>query len=348
MSAPKTTRAWILSNPPTDMPDENTFKLVEQDLPELKDGEVLVKTTYLSNDPAQRGWIQKGVDADRMYFPPVEINAPMSSFGIATVLETKAADFPKGTLVNCLTNWREYAVIDTTLGAPYVTRVDPIPGIKETHFLGALGLTGVTAYHGLEHINVTKDDTVVVSGAAGATGSMVVQIAKKIIGCKRVVGIAGTADKCRWVESLGADVCINYRDADFKEQLIKQTEGYVEVYFDNVGTEILDLMLTRVKRFGRISACGSISEYNNSTPPGFKNWFEVIANRLTIKGLIVLDAGARWPEMIKEIADAAVSGKIQIGDANETIVPTPFEDVPKTWLKLFEGANTGKLITHIV
>jgi hypothetical protein len=247
-----------------------------------------------------------------------------------------------------LTNWREYAVIDTTLGAPYVTRVDPIPGIKETHFLGALGLTGVTAYHGLEHINVTKDDTVVVSGAAGATGSMVVQIAKKIIGCKRVVGIAGTADKCRWVESLGADVCINYRDADFKEQLIKQTEGYVEVYFDNVGTEILDLMLTRVKRFGRISACGSISEYNNSTPPGFKNWFEVIANRLTIKGLIVLDAGARWPEMIKEIADAAVSGKIQIGDANETIVPTPFEDVPKTWLKLFEGANTGKLITHIV
>ncbi|KAH0294329.1 NAD(P)-binding protein, partial [Aureobasidium melanogenum] len=141
MSVPKTTRAWILSNPPTDMPDDSTFKLVEQDLNELKDGEVLVKTTYLSNDPAQRGWIQKGVIADRMYFPPVELNAPMSSFGIATVIESKAADFPKGSLVNCLTNWREYAVIDTTLGAPYVTKVESIPGIKETHFLGALGLT---------------------------------------------------------------------------------------------------------------------------------------------------------------------------------------------------------------
>ncbi|KAG9617647.1 NAD(P)-binding protein, partial [Aureobasidium melanogenum] len=176
----------------------------------------------------------------------------------------------------------------------------------------------------------------------------VVQIAKKIIGCKRVIGIAGTADKCKWVESLGADVCINYRDADFKEQLIKNTEGYVDVYFDNVGGEILDLMFTRVKRFGRISVCGSISEYNDSNPPGFKNWFEVIANRLTIKGLIVLDAGARWPEMIKELIDAAVSGKIQVGDANETIVPTAFEDIPKTWLRLFSGANTGKLVTHIV
>lgn len=283
-----------------------------------------------------------------MYFPPVELNAPMSSFGIATVLDSKAADFPKGSLVNCLTNWREYAVVDTTLGAPYVTKIEPIPGIKETHFLGALGLTGVTAYHGLEHINVTKDDIVVVSGAAGATGSMVVQIAKHLIGCKRVIGIAGTNDKCKWVESLGADVCINYRDADFKEQLIKVTEGYVDVYFDNVGTEILDLMLTRVKRFGRISACGSISEYNNSSPPGFKNWFEVIANRITIRGFICLDAGARWPEMVKEMAEAAVAGKITIGDANETIVPTPFEKIPQTWLKLFEGANTGKLITHIV
>jgi NADPH-dependent curcumin reductase CurA len=283
-----------------------------------------------------------------MYFPPVEVNAPMSSFGIATVIESKAADFPKGSTVNCLTNWREYAVIDTTLGAPYVTKVEDIANISVTHTLGALGLTGVTAYHGLENVNTTKDDVVVVSGAAGATGSMVVQIAKKIIGCKRVIGIAGTADKCKWVESLGADVCINYKDADFKEQLIKHTEGYVDVYFDNVGGEILDLMFTRVKRFGRISVCGAISEYNSSSPPGFKNWFEVISNRMTIKGLIVLDAGARWPEMVKEISEAAVAGKIQVGDANETIVPTAFEDVPKTWLKLFEGANTGKLLTQIV
>ncbi len=189
-----------------------------------------------------------------------------------------------------------------------------------------------------------------VSGAAGATGSMVVQIAKKMLGCKKVVGMAGSDDKCKWVQSLGADVCLNYKKSSFKEDLIEATEGYVEVYFDNVGGEILDLMLTRMKKGGRIAACGAITNYNKSEKAGLKNWFEVISNRIEIKGFIVNDfiAEGKRPEAVKEMVTVAKEGKIKVGDENETVVDTNFEGVPKTWMLLFEGANTGKLVTKLV
>jgi NADPH-dependent curcumin reductase CurA len=185
-------------------------------------------------------------------------------------------------------------------------------GMSKTHYLGALGLTGLTAYFGLtEVVNTTKDDIVVISGAAGATGMMAVQIAKHIIGCKKVIGMAGSDEKCKWVESLGADLCLNCKSSargcagrhaeihpdkssSFKEDLKKATLGpdnYANVYFDNVGGEILDFMLTRMAKFGRVSCCGAISNYNSSgdTMVGVKNWFEVITMRLMCKGFIVLD-----------------------------------------------------------
>ena len=193
-------------------------------------------------------------------------------------------------------------------------------------------------------------DTVVVSGAAGATGSMVVQIAKHLLGCKKVIGIAGSDDKCKWVESLGADVCLNYKKSSFKEDLIKATDGYVEVYFDNVGGEILDLMLTRMKKGGRVAACGAITDYNKSESSGLKNWFEVISNRIEIKGFIIYDffASGKAADAVKELVTAAKDGKIKIGEENETVVDTKFDDVPKTWMSVFEGANTGKLVTKLV
>jgi hypothetical protein len=214
-----------------------------------------------------------------------------------------------------------------------------------------LGLPGLTAYYGLKTIvKAGPADTLVVSGAAGATGSMVVQIAKKLLGCKKVIGIAGTDEKCQWVKSLGADICLNYKGPDFKESLITATEGFVEVYFDNVGGEILDMMLTRVARHGRIAACGAISAYNDSRSVGLRNYAQVITMRLEIKGFIVLDfmkerdqAGAAVQELIQAMKEE----RIILGKENEMVISPGFEGIPETWMKLFEGGNKGKLITKL-
>lgn len=229
-------------------------------------------------------------------------------------------------------------------------KIEKVPGLSETHFLGALGLTGLTALYGIRDIaRATGGETVVVSGAAGATGSMVVQIAKHVIGVKRVIGIAGDEKKCRWVEGLGADVCLNYKEEGFREKMVEATPEYVEVYFDNVGGHILDFMLTRMKRFGRVAACGAITQYNKGEKDGLKNWFEVISNRIEIKGFVILDfiGAGKGPAAVGELVQAYKDGKIKLGDENETVVDTKFADVPKTWMMLFEGKNTGKLVTKI-
>ena len=273
----------------------------------------------------------------------------MRARAVAEIIESKNSKFKKGDKVIASTGWAEYAVND-----PQSLQIQPIQqleGVSVTHFLGAFGLTGLTAYYGTKIIaRAGPADTVVVSGAAGATGSMVVQIAKKMLGCKRVIGLAGSDEKCRWVESLGADVCLNYRNPDFKNHLVKATEGFVEVYFDNVGGEILDLMLTRMKKEGRVAACGAVSDYNTSKPRGLRNWHEIITNRLEIKGFIVLDfvASGKAGEATVEMVKACKEGKITVDESLETVVDTEFEDVPKIWMMLFEGGNTGKLVTKLV
>ena len=270
----------------------------------------------------------------------------MSARGIGEVIDSKSSELPKGTLVAANTDWAEYAVINMKSCTP----IKKVPGLEVTHFLGALGMTGMTAYYGIKEIvRAGPKDTVVVSGAAGATGSMVIQIAKNLIGCKRVIGMAGTDEKCRWVESLGADVCLNYKKPEFKEELSKSTEGYVDVFFDNVGGDILDLMLKRMAKHGRIAACGAISNYNKSTPDGLKNYFEIISMRLQILGFIVFDfyAAGKAPAATQELIDALKDGKISIGDQNETVIDAGFEAIPETWMKLFDGENTGKLITKL-
>lgn len=351
MSGQKT-RQWILSNPPENDPvlsgSETTFSLQETTLPVPGADQALVKTLYFSNDPAQRGWIQKGIDPERLYVPPVNKGEIMRSFAIAEVVESNAESLKKGQLVMGTLGWTEYAVASVKELRPI--NADEASGIRPTHFLGTLGGTGLTAYNGLIDVaHATKDDIVVVSGAAGATGSIVVQLAKNVIGCKKVIGIAGGEKKCRWVESLGADVCIDYKSKSFKEDLLKATEGLVQVYFDNVGGEILDLMLTRLAKHGRIAACGSVATYNAPGSQGLKNWFEIIANRIEIKGFIVVDAieQGKAPGWIGELIKGVKEGKIQIGPETETVVKTKFEDVPKTWMMLFEGGNTGKLVTQI-
>ena len=351
MSIPTETRQWILTNKPTGFPElsgpNQTFTLNTTPLPSLKEDQVLLKILYISNDPAQRGWIAKGVNPDRLYVPPVPEGDVMRARSVAEVVESKSSKYSKGDKVLATTGWAEYSVHDAKDCQP----CEDIPGLSVTHYLGAFGMPGETAYYGIKIIaRAGKGDTVVVSGAAGATGSMVVQIAKKMLGCKKVVGMAGSDDKCKWVESLGADVCLNYKKSSFKEDLIKATDGYVEVYFDNVGGEILDLMLTRMKKGGRVAACGAITDYNKREKSGLKNWSEVISSRLEIKGFIVMDflAEGKGPEAVKELVTATKEGKIKVGEENETVVDTKFEDVPKTWMSLFEGANTGKLVTKLV
>ena len=351
MTSPNSTRQWLLAEKPTDLPvldgPSQTFKLEIKDLPPLQDNQVLVKTLYLSNDPAQRGWISKDINPDRLYTVPVKVNTPMHARALCEVVESKSASVKKGTTVLAAPGWTEYAVLDSKAVQP----ASELPhGLNITHYLGALGGTGLTAYYGLKIVaEAQASDSVVISGAAGATGSMVVQIAKKLIGCKRVIGIAGSDEKCRWVESLGADKCLNYKKSTFKEDLIKETDGFVNVYFDNVGGEILDLMLTRMARGGRIAACGAISNYNKSASKqdGLKNWFEVISMRIQIRGFIVTDYLSKRAEVLDIFRKAIEEGKLDIGSESEQVVPAKFEDIPKVWMKLFEGSNTGKLVTAL-
>ena len=350
--APTSTRSWILAKKPNDLPTfegaDANFKLETRDLPSLGDNQVLVQAIAYSNDPAQRGWISPNIKADRLYTTPVAEGTPMHARALAKVVESTSDRLKAGQTVTASMGWSEYAVLD----AKAVVPVSELPGgLKMTQYLGALGGTGMTAYYGLVVIAEAKaSDTVVVSGAAGATGSMVVQIAKHLVGCKRVIGIAGSAEKCKWVESIGADECLNYKDSDFKEKLTASTKDFADIYFDNVGGAILDMMLGRMARYGRIAACGAISDYNSSPEKmyGIKNWFEVVSMRIQIRGFIILDYLDHAAEMLGILKKGIEEGKLKISEENEHVVDTKFEDVPRTWLTLFEGGNTGKLVTMLV
>ncbi|OQV03455.1 hypothetical protein CLAIMM_08498 [Cladophialophora immunda] len=338
-----TTKQWRLRKKPYSTPvlegEDCTFELVTAPLDELQDGQVLLKTVYLSNDPAQRSWISPLSDPERSYLPPLEPGDPMRALGIGEVVESTSDALPAGTLVLARTGWSEFSVHD----AGGLTSIRAPEGLRETHFLGALGLPGFTAYYALTQIvDLDRSDVLVVSAAAGAVGSMVVQIANKVI------GLAGTEAKCRWVESLGADLCLNYKAPTFRDDLVHATHGFVDVFFDNVGGEILDLMLKRMNKFGRIAACGTISNYNRDADiAGLKNFYEVIMMRLKVLGFINID----WLDHLGEVTQVLVEewrkGNLVIRDDNETVVDTVFEDIPKTWMRLFEGRNTGKLITRL-
>ncbi|KAL5343050.1 hypothetical protein BJX70DRAFT_244645 [Aspergillus crustosus] len=348
MSLPTSTKTWILSNKPSDaLPTTTgptpTFTLTTRDLPALSDNQILVKTLSLSNDPAQRTWISSIYPASRLYFPPVELDNTMSAGAVAEVLSSTSPNYKVGDRVVGYAGWTEYAVLD----AAGVTPAAPLPnGLSDTHYLGAFGLTGLTAYFGLLKVGgLKKGERVVVSGAAGATGSIVVQLAKKIVGAEYVVGIAGSEEKARWVESLGADVCLNYKSPTFYDDLKEATKDGVDVYYDNVGGELLDNMLNLVSAHARIVACGFISGYNAEQVTTFRNWWNVTFMKIEIKGFIVLQFLDQYPEAIKFLIDAVTEGKIELGEKSETIVKGSLEQVPEIWATLFAGANVGKLVT---
>jgi NADPH-dependent curcumin reductase CurA len=320
---------------PDGMVKREDFDYVEESLPELQDGQVLVKVLYVSLDPAMRGWMSEG----RSYIPPVQLGEVMRAATAGRVVESSSEKLAVGDYVSGWLGVQEYAVSDENALFKVDTETVPLPT-----YIGALGMPGVTAYFGLLEVGAPKEgETVVVSGAAGAVGSIVGQIAK-LKGC-RVVGIAGGPEKCKWiVEELGFDAAIDYKGEDVNEALRKHCPEGVDVYFDNVGGEILDAALARLALRARVVICGAISQYNKlDDVRGPSNYMSLLVNRARMEGFVVIDYMGRAPEAVREMAGWIAAGKLI---AREDVVEG-FDSFPDALAKLFAGENVGKLVLKL-
>ena len=325
---------------PNGLPTRDGWSFTTEPVAEPAEGGVLVKVNALSLDPAMRGWMNEG----KSYIPPVGIGEVMRAGGVGTVIASKSAAFAIGDTVSCTPGVQEYCLIaaeqfkrqglfkiDLRLGTP-------------TQWLNVLGMPGMTGYFGLMDVGQPKPgETVVVSGAAGAVGQTVGQLAK-IKGC-RVVGIAGGAAKCEWVvKELGFDACIDYKAGDVKAGLKEHCPKGVDIYFDNVGGEILDAVLARLAMKARIIICGAISQYNNTTPvQGPKNYLSLLVHRARMEGIVVFDYTARFPIAVAEMAGYLKDGRMK---SKEDVV-AGIDTFPETLLKLFNGENFGKLVLEV-
>ncbi len=329
----ETNRQWRLRKRPVGMLQESDFELVNQPIPQPDQGQVLVRTRFLSMEPAMRRWL----DDVPNYMPPVEIGAVMRGTSVAEVVASRLDGYSPGDRVTGMTGWQEYALGDAGL------RKLP-DGTDPTLALSLLGVTGITAYFGLLEIGQPKEgDTVVVSGAAGATGSVVGQIAR-IKGC-RAIGIAGGAKKCAWLtEKAGFDAAIDYKSEDVGERLSDLCPDGIDVFFDNVGGDILDEALARISRGARVVICGSISRSNlEGKPPGPANYYNLVAQRGRMQGFVVLDFLGRAGEAIADLSRWAGEGRL----VWEVDVQKGFENAPKTLLRLYSGANFGKQLLEL-
>jgi NADPH-dependent curcumin reductase CurA len=317
------------------MPSSECWKIETVDIPELKEGEMLVKTKYLSIDPAMRGWMN---DA-KSYIKPVEIGETMRALGIGEIVASKNSKFQAGEFVSSALGVQEYAVSEGRDFVKVDPSIFPLPA-----YLGTLGMSGMTAYFGILDTGQPKEgETVVVSGAAGSVGSVAGQIAK-IKGC-RVVGIAGGKDKCDYVvKELGFDACIDYKAGNLRKNLKESCPAGVDIYFDNVGGEILDTVLTLINKKARIVICGAISQYNATKPEGPKNYLSLLVNRARMEGIVVFDNAARYGEAAKEMADWILKGKL---NANFHLEKGGVAVFPDVLTKLFAGENTGKMVLDI-
>jgi NADPH-dependent curcumin reductase CurA len=328
-------RQYRLAARPVGLPKSSDWDFVTEPARVPAEGEVLVGVEYLSLDPAMRGWMNEG----KSYIPPVKIGEVMRAGGVGKVLESKSPGFAAGDFVSGGLGVQSFA----TVKAKELTKIDaklaPLPT-----YLNVLGMPGMTAYFGLLEVGEPKEgDTVVVSGAAGAVGATVGQIAK-IKGCK-VIGIAGGAEKCAYIkDELGFDVAVDYKAGDIRKLLKEACPNGIDVYFDNVGGEILDACLAMINLRARIVICGAISQYNNTTPiKGPSNYLSLLVNRARMQGMVVFDYADRYGLAAREMAGWMAAGKL-IG--REDIVDG-IETFPKTLLKLFSGENFGKLVLKV-
>jgi NADPH-dependent curcumin reductase CurA len=331
---PATNRQWRLANRPDGMPPPETWDMVEEDAPSAGDGEVLVKVLLLSLDPAMRGWLNDVPS----YVPPVGLGEVMRAIGVGVVVESGHDGVAVGAHVTGLFGVQEYAV----LPGDAVTEVDASMAPLAT-WLNVLGMPGMTAYFGLLDIGrPVEGQTVLVSGAAGAVGATVGQIAK-VKGC-RAVGVAGGPEKCRTlVEEFGFDAAIDYKSDDLRAALKEKCPDRVDVYFDNVGGEVLDAALGRLSRGARVVICGAVSQYNESSMKGPSNYMALLVRRARMEGFVVFDYASRYGEAARELGGWMASGKLKsVEDVVDGI-----ETFPDTLLKLFRGENKGKLCLRV-
>ncbi len=317
---------------PSGLPKRSDWNYTEEPVRDPGPGQFVVKNLYISLDPAMRGWMNEG----RSYIEPVKIGDVMRAGAVGRVVASQNPNFKIDEHVFGVLGMQEYATSDGT----GITKVDPNIAPLPV-YLGALGITGLTAYFGLLEIGKpVAGDTVVVSGAAGATGMVVGQIAK-IKGC-RAVGIAGGAEKCNYaVRELGFDACIDYKSENIMESLRRHCPKGINVYFDNVGGEILDAALAQLARHARVAICGAISQYNSTSGiKGPANYLSLLVNSASMEGFVVFNFASRYGEGIRELAVWRAQGKLK---TKEDIVEG-FQTFPETLLKLFSGENFGKLM----
>lgn len=331
---------WRLKSRPVGMVKESDFEYVEEALPELGDGELLIRNIYFAFEPAMRGWLNEG----KSYVPPVQINEVMRASTVGQVVESNNSGFVPGEFVSGMFGWQEYAISN---GQPGIMgRLSKVPeGVEPQLVLSALGGTGLTAYFGYLEIGQPKEgDVVVVSGAAGATGSVAGQIAR-IKGASKVVGIAGGPEKCAWLtEELGFDAAIDYKSEDVEQRLSEECPKGINIFFDNVGGGILEAALANMAMNGRVVLCGGISAYNaEELPAGPRNYMQLVIMRCRMEGFILIDYLDRAAEAAQVLAGWIASGELKHGeDIQEGI-----ENTPKTFLRLFEGKNVGKQLLKI-
>jgi NADPH-dependent curcumin reductase CurA len=334
---PDPNRRFILSSRPEGRITSDTFELVEEPVPDIKEGEALVRNEWISLDPTNRAWIS---DVPT-YLPPVAIGEVMRGLGLGRVAASKHDAYREGQLVQGLVGWQEWTVASDAAPLLPVTELE---GVSPSAYLGALGMTGLTAWVGLKDIGRPQPgETLVVSAAAGAVGSVAGQIGK--IKGARVVGIAGGPEKCALLtERLGFDAAVDYRASDWHEQLVAATPDGIDVDFENVGGEIMDAVFARLNLRSRVALCGLISGYNDAErPAGPRSFSNLLVQRVKLEGFIVLDHLGRIGEAIGDLAHWMREGKLQ---PLETVVEG-FEQLPTAINMLFDGANTGKLVVRV-
>jgi NADPH-dependent curcumin reductase CurA len=337
-------RQWLLKNRPEGLVSDTDFEYRESPAPRPKSAEALIRTLYFSFDPTQRGWLN---DAPG-YVAPVKIGEPMRAEAIGEVIESNRADLRAGDLVCGTMSWQDFVLASAaaeTIESGVLTPIRKITGdFPPTYHLGVLGITGLTAYVGMLEVGALKSgDTVLVSGAAGATGSVAGQIAK--LKGARVIGIAGGADKCRWLTAqAGFDAAIDYRSERVSARLRELAPRGIDLFFDNVGGDTLDSALLNLAQRARVVICGGISSgYGTKIAPGPKHYMQLVFKAARMEGFLVLTYRHRFPEAIAALSDWVATGKIRVA---EDIVEG-FENAPATLRRLFEGKNLGKQLLKV-
>ncbi|MEJ8279577.1 NADP-dependent oxidoreductase [Pseudonocardia spirodelae] len=323
---------------PTGTPGPEVWEHTTEPVGEPGEGRVVVKVSHLSLDPAMRGWMNAG----KSYVPPVEVGAVMRALGLGEVVASNSPDLAVGDVVTGLLGVQTHAEVD----ARGLQKVQPSDAVPPERYLAVLGMPGATAYFGLLEVGeLAEGDTVVVSGAAGAVGSIVGQLAK-IKGAGKVIGIAGGPEKCAWLtEELGFDAAIDYRNSDVAARLRELTPDGIDVYFDNVGGEILDAALARLATHARVVLCGAISQYNATEgihAPA--NYLSLLTTRSKMEGFVFPDYAHRAGEAAQALSGWLAQGRIT---AREDVVDGPVTDFGEVLLKLFRGENTGKLVLRL-